>query len=202
MMIKAWHFLPDDGRVKRLGIVPEIGMTITHKGGVVIRHKGLHASRRALDALYYAEGTICCLVEVWGDVQEEEDKLCGRNRVVLAKFDATRLLHEFALEIIEEALNDEKYDVDMVVWNALKIKGRWLDGKVTDQELDRARELVEIYRDKVDTQLMYAAHWAVSKYPIDAVIETIESLSVGFRSNFTEYNTRLEAKLNGVIDKC
>lgn len=59
---------------------------------------GFHASREAFDALRYGPGPLLHRVEVRGEIQEGEDKLCGRSRRILATIDATALLRQFARE--------------------------------------------------------------------------------------------------------
>ena len=59
---------------------------------------GLHASRRALDALQCAPGPIARLVELAGRLIESYDKLVARRRRVIRAIDATEVLRRFACE--------------------------------------------------------------------------------------------------------
>lgn len=105
--ILAWHIIGrdkllryDDGRKVKVGRVME--MQPGRESGLFgdptvidypkLCRAGMHASRKLADAAYYGpfEGHIC-RVEVWGDVLEGYDKLCGRFRKVL-------WMHEIAKE--------------------------------------------------------------------------------------------------------
>lgn len=96
--IRAWHFVRDD---KRLGydaedLTVEPGYIYTTDSTPVLCQSGLHASRRVVDALKYAPGAYLCVVDVWGEVAEGDDKLVGTNRHVIAAADVTRELRLFA----------------------------------------------------------------------------------------------------------
>ena len=134
----AWHFLSED---KRLGYgdgrLVEVGQTLECEGEPELCANGLHGSARLIDAVYYARGPIVCRVEIEGDVIEGEDKLCGRRRTVLWMVDATRILHEFACQCAEDALAlVEQPDARSVA--AIAAKRSWLNGEITDEELDAA----------------------------------------------------------------
>ena len=135
----AWHLLSED---KRLGYgdgrLVEVGQTLECKGKPVLCSNGMHGSAMLIDALSYANGPIVCRVEIEGDVIEGDDKLCGRRRTVLWMLDATRILHEFACTCAEDALAlVERPDERSVA--AIAAKRRWLNGEITDEELDSAR---------------------------------------------------------------
>ena len=134
----AWHFLSED---KRLGYddgrLVEVGQTLECKGYPVLCDNGMHGSVRLIDALRYASGPIVCRVEIEGDVIEGDDKLCGRRRTVLWMLDATQILHEFACACAEDALAlVEQPDARIV--EVIAAKRKWLDGKITYEELDSA----------------------------------------------------------------
>jgi len=95
-IIKAWWFaakrsLPHgDGRRIRVGRVH------LHHSSLVICKSGLHASRKILDALRYATGSVLYRVECSGEIIEEGDKLVCTRRKYLAVMDAEEILHHFA----------------------------------------------------------------------------------------------------------
>ena len=134
----AWHFLSEDKRLGNGdGRVVEVGVPLECKGDPVLCDNGMHGSVRLIDALRYAGGPIVCRVKIEGDVIEGDDKLCGRRRTVLWMLDATRILHEFACQCAEGALAlVEQPDARSVA--GIKAKRAWLDGKITDEELDAA----------------------------------------------------------------
>ena len=134
--IRAWHFVADN-RLLRDGQKLKVGKTYHHKGFVKMCHSGLHASRRVLDALYFAPGCILCEVEVGGVVEEDTDKLVCRNRTVLSATDATNVLHEFACQVTEQMLGAVGAE-DERSWHAIDAKRAWLRGDIGDTELDAA----------------------------------------------------------------
>ena len=135
----AWHFLPADRRL-RFGdrTLVEPGQTLTVEPPLKPGSRGLHASVRPIDALFYAPGPILCRVALSGEILEDKDKVCAEHRTVLWMADATRALHLFACDEAERALQIAKVDEPRCA-AAIKTKRRWLDGEATDQELDAAR---------------------------------------------------------------
>ena len=137
--IKAWHFLSDDRRMQfgERELV-EIGKTYQAEGKIKLCENGMHGSRRIIDALQYSPGAVICRVALWGEVQEQDDKLVARNRKVISMIDATNILHEFACRCAEDALKKAGIK-DKRCWKAIETKRKWLKGKATDNEWDAAR---------------------------------------------------------------
>ena len=137
----GWHFLNDDGRTNCGNRKPVPGKIMNCRGELVLCENGLHASRRAIDALYYAPGPIVQRVELIGVRIDDTDKSCARTRRCLWIADAERTLHEFALWCADGALNRERKagrEPDARSWEALVVKRCWLDGQATDEELEAA----------------------------------------------------------------
>src|SRR5690606_392190 len=140
----GWHFVAADRRLRwplRRGEprpVVEPGQTLRVEGPPVLCKRGLHASRRGLDALQYAPGPVVCRVRLGGEIVEGADKAASTERTVLWLADATRVLHEFALWCAERALTREREagrEPNPRAWAALEVKRRWLEGAATDEEL-------------------------------------------------------------------
>jgi hypothetical protein len=144
---EGWHFLPEDGRLWGNGHLPEserakveAGVTYRIEGEPVLCARGLHAAKRAIDALAYTpdtKGLVVCRVRLGGTIVEGDDKACASERTVLWMADATRALHEFALWCAEGALKEANV-TDERSWEMLEVKRRWLDGQATDDELAAA----------------------------------------------------------------
>lgn len=86
--VEGWHFLVEDGRLRfdqRQKV--EVGKTLTFKGKPVLCECGFHASVKALDALQYAPGPICCRVVLGGEIVHGTDK-CGKAAETLAVISA------------------------------------------------------------------------------------------------------------------
>jgi hypothetical protein len=95
-MMTGWWFseaptLPNgDGREVKVGDWLEV------EGDIVLCKRGLHFSRRAIDALAYARGPLCWYVEADGTVIEGDDKVvCSRRRALWME-DAEQVLRRFA----------------------------------------------------------------------------------------------------------
>lgn len=118
---RCWHFLQDDKRL-RWGnqAVVEEGKTYRATGPLKMCENGMHGSEKILDALGYAPGSVICLVEIWGNVQKDTDKLVGRYRKVLKMIDGKELLRCFARECALHAVQKYWKDAPDVVIEFLK----------------------------------------------------------------------------------
>lgn len=126
--MKAWWFSEDrtlphgDGREVRLGI--------THKveGEIIPCKNGLHASKRAIDALYHAPGNIVWRVELGDTIVEGGDKAAASERTYLSGgIDASDTLRKFARMCAQDVLH---------LWNAPEVVKRYL--KTGDESLRAA----------------------------------------------------------------
>jgi hypothetical protein len=114
-----------------------MGETVTVDGPIELCRRGLHASRNPLDALSYRDSPIFVRVELSGEIQEANDKLCATSRKHLWAVDATKILHIFACRCAEQAMTDCAL-TDERSWNAVRVKRAWIDGKATDADLAAA----------------------------------------------------------------
>jgi hypothetical protein len=141
--VLAWHFLPAMGKLHykdSRSVV--VGETLTHEGPMKICESGLHASEDILDALSFRRGSVLCRVEVSGDIQRQDDKLCGRNRKCLSMRDITAELREFALLCAEKVLPifEKKYPNDTRVRDCILVTRKFLKGEASKEELVAARK--------------------------------------------------------------
>ena len=154
----GWHFLPADRRLRGSREVVKAGRTYRFEGPLALCSHGMHASRRALDALTYAPGPVVCRVELLGERLDAHFKSCARERRVLWIVDATRVLHEFALAVATDALRAADARgavVDPRARAAIETKRRWLRGEATDAALAAAE----------------AAAWAATEAASEAATE-------------------------------
>ena len=115
--MKAWHFSAADNRLGYGdGRLIEIGVTHSVEGEPVLCSHGLHGSTRIVDALQYADGPNLWRVEISGQVQKGDDKMCGLHRTAIALYPCEELLREFArkcalqhVEKIKPYTNTTKY---------------------------------------------------------------------------------------------
>jgi hypothetical protein len=146
----GWHFLPADRRIVAHpdapfgGTLVTPGLTLTlPRNGRAIQpcYYGLHASKRAIDALQYASSGIVTRVRLSGDIVEETDKAAARERTVLWVMDASIALHITAVNVAQVALDRRLAAGDAIdprSQNALDVKLRWLKGGASDSELAAA----------------------------------------------------------------
>ena len=103
-MITAWHFRDAPDRL-RDGTPSVAGQVETYDSPLVMCKSGLHASRRAIDALRYAPGPYVALVECDGKVIEQGDKLVCARRRPLWIADAEGVLRWFARQCARDVLH-------------------------------------------------------------------------------------------------
>ena len=122
--VRCFYFAKEDRRLA-YGDSRLVRRGITHSVDCVPRVcvAGLHGSRNVYDALQYASSSKLYLVDIWGDVDEGEDKLCGTHREYLEYFNAEKVLFEFArkqasinLHKIKPYCSEDDYE----------LVGRWL----------------------------------------------------------------------------
>ena len=159
----AWHFLPADRRL-RFGdrTLVEPGQTLTVEPPLELCTRGLHASVRPIDALFYAPGPILCRVALSGEIIHDGDKVCAQHRTVLWMADATRTLHLFACDEAERALRATEID-DSRCFDAIATKRRWIDGKATGEELAAARAAASAAARAAASAAASAAAWAAAR---------------------------------------
>ena len=128
---------------------PKVGEWLEHEGPIKMCETGLHASRRIIDALQYAPGPWCAVVEI-EEAQEQEDKLVCRKRKIIKIANVEKVLREFAVQCAVMAM--ERAGVtEEACWQAVDIKIAWLEGCATDEDLDAARDAA------------WAAAWAAAR---------------------------------------
>lgn len=199
--VKAWHFLPDDyklgygdGRKVRVG---ETYTTPDKSKPICLCNYGMHGSRRILDALTWAAGTICCRVEITGEVIEGHDKIAGRNRTVLAMIDVNKILHEFACCCAEDALaltdNPEPSSVA-----AIQVKRDWLCGRITAAELAAARNATcRLAKHAARESAKCAAKYAAKHETKDIAWDT--AWDTAWKEAREKQNRRLTAMVNAAM---
>ena len=143
----GWHFLAEDGKLaygdnrkprKGVWYKAKPDMDNSYSGTPTLCEWGMHASPTVLNALQYAPGPILCRVELRENIARGDDKAVAIERRILARIDATKMLHLFACDCAEKALVAAQV-TDQRSWNALKVKRLWVEGKATDEELAAAR---------------------------------------------------------------
>jgi len=116
----GWYFSETSLRLQR-GDYRKVTPGITHtvnEADLSIYKYGLHASKRLLDALYYALGPYVWRVRLSGRILSNDDTLCASNREYLWGYDASEVLSRFARN---EALRViHRWDAPDIVVNYLE----------------------------------------------------------------------------------
>jgi hypothetical protein len=105
--MKAFYFSPENQRLEysdNREII--VGETHTVDCEPICCHQGLHASEHVYDALQYAKSNHLYLVELSGEFDKQQDKVCATSRKYLAYFNAEKLLRQFAKD--QALINIEK----------------------------------------------------------------------------------------------
>jgi hypothetical protein len=178
--VLAWHFLPEDRRLRwDSREVVEVGRTLKMKGEPEVCRRGFHASRRIVDALNYAPGPILCRVEVGGTILEDDDKLVGTTRRVVAMADASPMLHLFACDLAEAVLKAAGV-TDARALGVIQAKRLWVAGDITDAEMDAARDAAwDAARDESCDEAWDAAWAAACDEALDAARDAARDAAWG-----------------------
>jgi hypothetical protein len=137
-----WHFAPDNRKTRYSNEPIIVGQTLKVKPPVELCERGLHASKRAIDALQYAPGAYVCLVRLSGEVTHGDDKSVASERTVIAAADATRLLFQFSIDCAARAMERCGWGHEDS-WNALAIRAAHMDGLADGAGLSAARSAAE-----------------------------------------------------------
>ena len=134
----GWHFTDsseclryNDGRK----IVVGETHTVTCKPSLC--EQGLHASKRAIDALQYAPGPILFRVALAGKIVEGEDKAVATKRTYLARVDAEPILREFARKCALQVIH--LWDAPAIVREYLETGNEQIRAAARDAARDAAR---------------------------------------------------------------
>lgn len=148
-----WHFLPADRRLTNGdGRLVRAGRTLKVTGEPEICSHGLHASKRALDALAWApDGSVVCRVSLGGTVIHSYEQSVATERTVLWMADARNTLRLFACTVARELL-EESGVKDERCYEVLRVALRAMRGEASAAELEgaveAARKAVHVVRYK------------------------------------------------------
>ena len=133
----VWHFLRQNWETDSGSIKTKVGETYHVEPPIKICSHGLHGSRKVLDALGYSNGQILTLCEVWGEFDEQSDKIVAEFRRPLWGKDISPELNEWACCNAEVALLIAEVE-DPRSWSAIEAKRAWMRGEISDEELAAA----------------------------------------------------------------
>ena len=135
----GWYFAADDRKL-RYGDGRLVRKGATHKVDVEpeLCERGLHASKRIIDALQYAPGSVICRVKLGGKVVHGDDKSCATERTYLAVIDGEKLLREFARKCALKVIH--LWDAPRVVKDYLETGDESLRAAARDAAWAAARD--------------------------------------------------------------
>ena len=149
--MKAWYFSNGDRRLRH-GDERTIILGETHEvsGEIEMCKNGLHASKKLMDAIYYAPGTIVYRVELSGEIKKGEDKLVAQKRTYLSGgIDVSETLRKFARMCALDVVG---------IWEAPDIVIRYL---TTGDKSTRASAFDAAWA--VASDAAWDAEWAAAK---------------------------------------
>ena len=149
--MKAWYFSSGDRRLRH-GDGREIRIGETHavRGDIELCSHGLHASKKAIDALTYAPGPIVYRVELSGNIEEGYDKIVAQKRTYLSGgIDVSETLRKFARMCALDVID---------MWEAPDIVIRYL---TTGDKSTRASAFDAAWA--VASDAAWDAEWAAAK---------------------------------------
>ena len=167
--MRAYHFVGAtlrDGRP-----IPPDGEWLEHVGPLKLCSSGLHASKHTFDALQYAPGATVCLVEVDGDIIEDDDKLVASKRKIIARRNATDMLRAFARA------------------QALSVIHLWCIPQVVREYLETGDESIRVAAWAAARNAALAAAWAAWDAALaaawDAALATARNAALAAARNAT-----------------
>ena len=201
----GWHFLRSDRKLRyEDSREVKAGEPLTVDVEPDLCQRGLHASERLKDALWYAPGWVCCRVVLSGDVVTGNDKMVGKSRTVLWMIDAKDVILRWALDCAKSVrhLTD-----DPRVTECIELTEKYLNGEeVSKKDL---RDSADAAVDAAYATAAYAAQTAARVADADAAYAAAPAASwaaaayaasdataaVDYEAAYEERLTGLEADL-------
>jgi hypothetical protein len=197
MTAQYWYFAAKDRKL-RYGDdrVAEVGVTHTVDGPIRLCKNGLHASERALDALYLGAGPVVFRVELSGDTDTGSDKIAAESRrYVAGGIDVTDTLVEFACCCAEAAMLMTGHDAPRS-WEAIEATRAYMRGDIEVGVLLDARNAAHAacaaYAAYAANDAAYAAYAAYAA--ADAAYAAYASYDAAYAAR-NEANALLEQML-------
>ena len=149
-----YHFCRED---RRLGFGDgreiRVGETLAVDCEPILCHRGLHASRRLIDALKYAPGPVVAKVQLGGIVVHGTDKSVATKRTTIAIADCTDILRAFARKCALDVLH---------LWDAPEVVERYLrtgDESIRDAARDAATGAAREKQNRRLASMLRRANW-------------------------------------------
>jgi len=195
--IEAWWFSSGKKLPYGDGRIIKIGRTHKVKGNIELCKNGLHASRKLLDALGHAGGSVIWRVELSGKIKKDTDKLCASSRLYLeGGIDISDCLRKFARMCALDVIH---------LWDAPKVVVDFL--KTGDEKLRAASRAASkdsaSWAASCDTSraASWAASWNASRAASCAASWNASRDSVSWDAMQKKHNRRLTSMIKKILKK-
>jgi len=164
--MKAWYFSTNAKRL-RYGDNRVIRKGITHKVKLDDDHQlspcsyGLHASKSVFDALEYAPGSYVWRVDLRGQIEVGDNKVCAESRTYLWGFDAEDVLRRFARKCALDVIH--LWNPPQIVVDYLNTSDESLRAAAWDAAWDAARAADWDVAQDAAQDAAWAAAWAAAR---------------------------------------
>ena len=149
------------------------GETLRHNGPLALCVGGLHASRRIIDALRYAQGPVLCRVRLGGKIVHDDDKSVAERRTCLWHIDATEVLWAWARRCALDVIG--RWDAPDVVRRYLETGDESLRAAAWDAARAAAWTAARAAQEKRLVAMVEAAHRRQARGAPDAALADRET---------------------------
>jgi hypothetical protein len=179
-----WHFTDSD-KILRYHDGREVvaGETLKVSEPIELCTRGLHASKRLIDALSYAPGPYVWFVKLSGTVIHGDDKSVATERTAVWGFDATDVLRKFSRTVALESI--QKYWDKNMHGTFPKVVEKWLT--TGDESLRSAARLAaesaaRLAAESAAGSAAWSAAWAAARSVVAAESAQNETLTKMIRA--------------------
>lgn len=199
--MKAWYFVTEDRKLRYednrsiiVGETHSVDLSLSFYSLELCAY-GLHASKRLIDALQYAPGTILYEVELSGKIVEGSDKVVAEHRKYIREIDATSILSEFArkqalinIEKIKPYCSIEDYNLIL----------KWLN--TSDKELRSAAwsaawSAARSATESAARSAAESAAWSAAESAVESAARSVESAAESAAESIAESTAWSAARL-------
>jgi hypothetical protein len=159
--VLGWYFAAADERLRHGdGRKIKVGITHKFKGTPALCERGLHASKRPIDALGYAPGPVLFRVQLGGAIVTGDDKMVATERTYTARVDLELPLREFARWCASQMLH--LWDAPQVVKDWLRTGDENLRGAAFDAAESAAESAAENTAGSTAWNIAWSAAWSTA----------------------------------------
>ena len=184
----------------------DIGKEYSVRGRVVKCENGFHASSEPLDALNYVKGDVIALVEVSGDSDSDDTKVCYRSMKIVKAYKWTAMDSvNFAIYAAEQVVKiyEDKYPNDSRPRDAIKAAKAYLKNPTARAAADAAYAAARAAA-RAARAAAYAAAYAAARAAraaADAAYAAARAAYAAARAADAELKAKLNRRIKAQIKK-